>query len=450
MSLVAERSRERARTIDWESFLRRHPLFLGLAEAELLRLVASAEELTLRRDDVVDEQGPAHRVFLVGMGSLRVSISPPGCSAVELTTLRKGEYFGESALFDRESTRFDPSPEAARVVALRDSVLLALPVEALRELVSAHPELGLAFLLTLTERLRDANERIVSMKLGSGDAALKLLEARLGAEVRVFEAALKAAYAVFEQTKVRTDEVISSADRSRSRFASVASTVVTVFTVAGVLLGGIGIREVWSLREMRSEIEQVRKDAQDIAAIRKTTAEAKEILAREQILPGLLNALTRGIPFDAKNYFEKLEELDWLNDDRIVRLLAEVEVALVAPREASGSVAAPALPALKERQDFTPLLGKILEHAKDPETRAKAFSLLLANAILADTKVIEGPSGGEPKVVQARFVEFLGQHRGRKLLGKEDWSALEERLRREGPDKLEAFEQQVKAAIPKG
>src|SRR5882762_7572516 len=41
------------------------------------------------------------------------------------------------------------------------------------------------------------------------DEKFSLFNAKLDAELKVFEASLKAAYVVFEQTKIRTDEVIT-------------------------------------------------------------------------------------------------------------------------------------------------------------------------------------------------------------------------------------------------
>lgn len=449
MNLVSEPPRERRR-LAWDDLLERHRLFAGYPESEIGRLVdaqASSERACAAGEVILEQGQPGDSVFFVGKGSVKVSLIEQGQTTLELAIFRKGDFFGEMVLFE-------PGARAATVTALQECVLLEVSSEALRELMIQHPALELALLHTMTERLRNTNERILTRKLGELPEALRLLEARLSAEVRVFDASLKAAHAVFEQTRVRSDEVISSADRTRSRLTYVGSTIATVFTLAGMALGGLGVRQLWSLKDLQSEvegsraaIEKFKEDApaleKEMEAIRLTNAHAKEILADDQLLPALRNALAEGVPSTARHSFEELERLGWTNEDRVLDLLYQVEEALVAGRDASGSVSRPPLPAADSRQNFTDLLGLMAKRATKPETRAKAYSLFLANAILV------GMPDADRAEVTERFRDLLAQHKEERLLSKEDWKPIEQRLGRAGEAKLEEF-QRVKSLIPRG
>jgi len=460
VNLDAERPREKSR-LSWLDLLGRHRLLAGIGELEMRRVFSSeaAQELTRADGDVILEQGQlSDSVFFIGTGAVSISLPDQGPAPLELAILRKGDFFGETVLFGPGARA------AATVTALQECVLLEVPGEAMRELMIQHPALELAFLRTVTERLRDANERILSLKLREVPEALRLLEARLSAEVRVFDASLKAAHTVFEQTRVRTDEVISSADRTRSRLTYVASTVVTVFTLVGMFFGAVGLGEVMKLRNLRDEADRAAATVQafntakpelekDMQLARSVAEEAQklnnefvrvnEVLVREQVL-AIRTALDHGEPSGAIEHFAQLEGLGWVNDSHLLDLLGEVEGALRARRDASGVVSERIE---GKRPDFERLLDRMIEKARDPKTQARAYLLRLVNANL----VTGGALGDDDRLVLAQFHRLLEQHRADGLLsGVKEWE--HEDFLPEDPQRREAFRKalrQVTATIPK-
>jgi len=456
VNLVSDPPRERRR-FAWDDLLERHRLFAGFGEGEIERLVdgEASRERTFAAGEVVLEQGqPGDSVFFVGTGSVKVSLAEQGQPPLELAVLRKDDFFGEMVLFE-------PCARAATVTAVHECVLLEVPGDALRELMLKHPALELALLHTLTDRLRSANERILSLKLREAPEALKLLEARLGAEVRVFDASLKAAHTVFEQTRVRTDEVIGSAERTRSRLTYIASTIATVFTLAGMALGGLGISEVMNLRRLRAEADQaasavlafnkekprLEKEMEFVHSVADNAQKVNDTLVREQVL-AIRVALDQGQPSGAMEHLAQLQNLGWLEDDNhVFDLVGQVEGALRATRDPSGVVSDPQRVGRKV-PDFERLLDRMIETATDPKTRARAYLLRLVNANL----VTGGVLGDDDRAVLAQFHKLLEQHPAEGLLrGTEDWQ--HDSFLPEDPKRREAFRQaltQVAAAIQKG
>jgi CRP-like cAMP-binding protein len=428
-------------------------LFAGVGDIEITRLAAAegSKDLTFATGQVVLEQGqPGDSLFLIKTGAVQVALAVDGQAPLELAVLRSGDFFGEAALFG-------PGPRGATVKALQHTVLLEIPAEPLRELMARHPALELSLLRTHTERLRRSSDEILAFKLREAPEAVRLLEARLSAEVRVFDATLKAAHAVFEQTKIRSDEVITNAERTRSRFTYVGSTIATVFTLAGMALGGLGLRDVWSLKSLQQDSVEAVKAAErfktdsanlekeirgQIDAINKVAAQAREILIRDQVVPALREALAEGAPLKASAYFEQLAELGWANEENVAMLLYQVEDALVATRDPSGAVTRARLPADASRQDFTDLLNLMAARVQSPETQAKAYSLIVANSILVDK-----PDQQEKAL--SSFRGLLARHKDERLLSRETWKALDDRLGQAGQHKREAF-QQVRRSMPTG
>jgi CRP-like cAMP-binding protein len=437
-------------------------LFAGVGEIEVARLTAAegSKEHTFATDQVVLEQGqPGDSLFLIKTGAVQVTQAVDGQAALELAVLRQGDFFGEAVFFE-------PGPRGATVKALQPSVLLEVPGDALRDLMARHPAQELSLLRVHTERLRRAHERILSLKLRDAPEAVRLLEARLSAEVRVFDATLKAAHAVFEQTRTRTEEVISNADRARSRFTYICSSIASVFTLAGMAVGGLGMRDVWNVQnamktaqglttqtanleqEVRARVESINKQVEavnkQVESARAITAKSQVDFANYQVLREFREALEEGFPSKAEEHFGQLVDLQWAkDDDNVLKLLYDVEDALTASRDASGVVARPASVAQLSRQDFTVLLDRLAQYAGKPETKAKAYSLLLANSILVDKPV------ADREQTLTRFRTLLAQHKNERLLSRESWDGLDKRLGQAGGEKRQAF-QQVRRFIPQG
>ena len=155
-------------------------------------------------------------------------------------------------------------------------------------------------------------------------------------------------------------------------------------------------------------------------------------------MPAITAALGRGVQAEAIDPFEKLVTLAAFDKDSrlLPHILNEAEQAIVA--DELGPEPAP-LP--RKNPDFTTLLWRILSQAQDPKNRARAFTLLLANAALSTCGEVDIADG---KGARASWTSMLGQfetfareHRGQALLQGDELLGFEPRLRETCPAKLE-------------
>jgi CRP-like cAMP-binding protein len=444
LSFVGERPDDDPKTFDWKSLLFHHPAFSCLGDAEtdaLLRPEASRERVYAAGSLIVRQGESGDAVFLIGSGSAQVLLEVDGTRAT-LCPLRKADIFGEAALLEGSS-------RVTTVSAVQECLLLEIRGDVFRELLASHPTLELAILLKMTERLRSANEQILALKLKGGDEALKLLDARLSAEVRVFDASLRASQAVFEQTKIRADEVITSAERARTRLTFMTSSVGAVVASALAVLGFLGVKGMWDLKQLEEQIgvslktvrEFQAKSEQlttDITFLQVSTTEAKTTFAMEHLLPSLNDAVDKNSPPEALHRFEILEKLIPLDDRTLFDLVSRVEQVMPASPSPCGAHPLPDC----SRQDYRLLLARILKYETAPRARLKAYSLLLANAILIKQERFEDESFEAHSWDDffSRFQAAARQYKGQLGLKKEEWLTLESYLRKEKPDKLPALQ----------
>ena len=122
--------------------------FRSLPPVELRRLAAACTARTLRRGEVLFDEGESCRgLFIIAEGSIEVrQISFHGREQV-LHTEGPGATLGESPLFDRGAY-------IASAVALEPTRALFLPRANLLDLCHRHPAVALAMLETLARRLR--------------------------------------------------------------------------------------------------------------------------------------------------------------------------------------------------------------------------------------------------------------------------------------------------------
>ncbi|HEY2028286.1 MAG TPA: Crp/Fnr family transcriptional regulator, partial [Myxococcales bacterium] len=107
---------------------------------------------------------------VIASGKVKVVLYGETGREIILSILRKGDFFGEMSLLDRQ-------PRSANVVAVEESELLCLDREAFQTHLAAHPTTSLAVLAEMSRRLRHADEVI-------GDLALLDVYARVARTVR--------------------------------------------------------------------------------------------------------------------------------------------------------------------------------------------------------------------------------------------------------------------------
>ena len=186
--LAFSRERGGGGTEDVLSFLAKSELF-GALNAEEQRLLADRfEPVTIQGGEILMHEGdPADGIYLVHSGRLQARLGPDDQPTV-IGEVGRGEVVGEAALLtDR--------PRGATVVALRDSLLLRLTVEAFEELLARSPMLLRPIAGQVIERLRMATAGEDSARPVATITAVTLHE---GSRCRRFQEALATELAVAE------------------------------------------------------------------------------------------------------------------------------------------------------------------------------------------------------------------------------------------------------------
>jgi hypothetical protein len=124
-----------------------------------------------------------------------------------------------------------------------------------------YPDIEFKLLLKMSERLRHVGEQVLGGQIGNVDEKLKMFGLKLDTEQRLVDCALRAAQAMFDQTKLRADEVISSAERSRDRLQKMATLVTALAGIVITILGAFGFKQIWDVSQMATEIRKVKDDA---------------------------------------------------------------------------------------------------------------------------------------------------------------------------------------------
>ena len=125
------------------------PLFAQLEERARAELARCARLSSVRAGEVVIERGdPAHALFAVLQGKLKVVAPRAGGRDATLHILVPGDVFGEVALFQEQG-------RTARVTALEDAQLIVLDRRDFMQLVQRSAELATRVLTLMARRLHD-------------------------------------------------------------------------------------------------------------------------------------------------------------------------------------------------------------------------------------------------------------------------------------------------------
>jgi CRP/FNR family transcriptional regulator, cyclic AMP receptor protein len=124
------------------------PLFAGIGEAEIEQLTGLFKEREFAAGETIIKEGiGAAAFFVIVSGEVAVSVH-----GRPVSTLTRGDYFGEVALID-EGFR------SATITAVTDVVCHGLTYWEFRPLVQSNATIAWNLLQTMTRRLRSA-ERI--------------------------------------------------------------------------------------------------------------------------------------------------------------------------------------------------------------------------------------------------------------------------------------------------
>jgi len=132
-------------------------IFAALSAQSLTNLASYGKfEEVAAGTQLVREGGTQDRLFVVVSGKVALT-ARRGTKDLPVSEAHSGECLGEAALLE-------PSPSAATLRVMEDSVLWSLDITGLRIFISDHPGGAGAFLMgvasCLSARLREANHRI--------------------------------------------------------------------------------------------------------------------------------------------------------------------------------------------------------------------------------------------------------------------------------------------------
>ena len=130
--------------------LKRVPIFAGVRDKELGRLVKAMRDSRFNEGEVITTEGRSGvGFFLIEDGNATVSLR-----GEIVRTLGPGDHFGVIALIDE-------GPRSATVTASTDLRCRGLAAWEFKSFVQEHPEVAWPLLETLASRLRDAEERSI-------------------------------------------------------------------------------------------------------------------------------------------------------------------------------------------------------------------------------------------------------------------------------------------------
>ncbi|MCF8260766.1 MAG: Crp/Fnr family transcriptional regulator [Melioribacteraceae bacterium] len=157
---------------DLDNFLLYVPIFSDLPEETISKIAKVGNRKTYKKDNVIlmeEEDGSA--MFVIISGKVKIARTSNDGREVILSILSESAFFGEMSLLDGLS-------RSATVIALEDSEVYIIQRAQFLELIYDHPEISVALLTELTQRLRQADMKIkaLSLKDAEGKVATVILE----------------------------------------------------------------------------------------------------------------------------------------------------------------------------------------------------------------------------------------------------------------------------------
>ncbi len=223
------------------SLLSNIALFAGLDPDELNGIeLACRYRRFSAHEHIIERDSPTVDVFFVARGSVRIVNYSLSGREITFDDLAEGQYFGElSAL--------DGLPRSASVVALEDSLIVALPGRHFVDLILRKPQLAQRVMVRLARIVRSADERIMDL---STLAAINRVQAELLRQARAEEADGNAA--VIEPIPIHSD-IASRVSTTRETVARVLNDLARKGIVKRTRCG-LMIRDLDRLRQMVEDV----------------------------------------------------------------------------------------------------------------------------------------------------------------------------------------------------
>ncbi len=139
------------------NYISQVPLFEGLDEEQQRSLRAKMGQTTLRRGEVLFEEGdPGNRLYIITEGKVKLGHTSSDGRENLLAVLGPGEIIGELTLFD-------PGPRSTTATAVSPVTLLHLDHADLVVILDTNPTMSKHMLRALARRLRRTNESLADL-----------------------------------------------------------------------------------------------------------------------------------------------------------------------------------------------------------------------------------------------------------------------------------------------
>ena len=134
--------------------LRRYPLFAKLSDAELLSLAERARAKSFKRGEALfRKDDPGTHLYVVLEGSVKIALPGEFGQEALVSIMRKGDFFGELALFDG-------SPRSASATAMEDTRAALLARDDFLSFLETHPQSVRVVLDALAKTIRRLSDRV--------------------------------------------------------------------------------------------------------------------------------------------------------------------------------------------------------------------------------------------------------------------------------------------------
>jgi CRP-like cAMP-binding protein len=153
-------------------FLKYVPIFSELNDETLAQILKIGIRKNYKKESVVlFEHESGASFFVIEKGKVKVSRVSEEGKEVILSILGETDFFGEMAIIDGLT-------RSANVTAMEDTDLFMIHRNDFLYLLNTHPEIAIALLQELTQRLRSADMKIKSLSLkdAEGKVATVLLQ----------------------------------------------------------------------------------------------------------------------------------------------------------------------------------------------------------------------------------------------------------------------------------
>lgn len=134
-------------------------LFSKLNEKHLTTVARLLHEREYKKGETIVKQGERGiGLFIIKSGKVKIEKTLQNGKKLNIAEHGPGEFFGELSVLDDK-------PRTASVIAIEDTVTLAMTHWEFNALLKENPQIALDIIPVLVERFRETNEQLLELKI---------------------------------------------------------------------------------------------------------------------------------------------------------------------------------------------------------------------------------------------------------------------------------------------